>query len=144
MNIVISHKGVDEIAHFLTDAIITKGTHPDGWNFISPAGKRYGLKTYHWDWKFTPDTATFTEGVGWNKKPSEMATAKGTEIAKPTDQEYIAALDRLMDLANKSFAQVDAYIETTVTDLSSAKTVLKMMAKVELALIKILAHGRRL
>ena len=40
------------------------------------------------------------------------------------------------DLANKTYAQVDTYIDTNVTDLASAKTVMKKMAKVTLAILK--------
>jgi len=40
------------------------------------------------------------------------------------------------DLANKTYAQVDSYIETNVTDLASAKAVIKKMAKLMLAILK--------
>ena len=42
----------------------------------------------------------------------------------------------LSDLANKTYAQIQTYIDTTVTDLASAKVVLGKMALVILALLK--------
>ena len=40
------------------------------------------------------------------------------------------------DLANKTYAQVDTYVENNVTDLASAKVVIKKMAKLMLAILK--------
>ena len=40
------------------------------------------------------------------------------------------------DLANKTYAQVDTYIDNNVSDLASAKTVIKKMAKLMLAILK--------
>ena len=42
----------------------------------------------------------------------------------------------LSDLANKTYAQVQTFIDTNVTDLASAKVVLKKMANVILAMLK--------
>jgi hypothetical protein len=42
----------------------------------------------------------------------------------------------LSDLANKSYTQIQAYVENNVTDLASTKVVLKKMALVILALLK--------
>ena len=42
----------------------------------------------------------------------------------------------LSDLANKSYAQIATYINNQVTDLASAKVVLKKLALVSLALLK--------
>ena len=39
-------------------------------------------------------------------------------------------------LANKTYAQIQTYIDNQVTDLDSAKVVLKKMANVILALLK--------
>jgi len=43
---------------------------------------------------------------------------------------------KLSDLANKTYAQLQTYIDNQVTDLASAKAVLKKMANVILALLK--------
>ena len=42
----------------------------------------------------------------------------------------------LSDLSNKTYAQVQTYIENNVTDLASAKGVLGKMALIILALLK--------
>ena len=54
-------------------------------------------------------------------------------LQKQTDAKAQIALS---DLANKTYAQVQAYVETNVTDLASAKVVLKKMANIILALLK--------
>lgn len=55
-------------------------------------------------------------------------------------QKHVDAIPqlRLNDLANKTYAQVDTYIKNQVTDLASAKTVLKRFGKIILAMLK---HG---
>jgi len=42
----------------------------------------------------------------------------------------------LSDLANKTYAQIQTYIDNQITDLASAKVVLKKMANIILALLK--------
>jgi hypothetical protein len=54
-------------------------------------------------------------------------------VAKKTDA--IAQM-KLSNLANKSYSQVQSYIDTNVTDLTSAKTVIKKLAVLLLALLK--------
>ena len=54
-------------------------------------------------------------------------------LQKQTDAKAQIALS---DLANKTYAQVQAYIENQITDLASAKVVLGKMANIILALLK--------
>ena len=54
-------------------------------------------------------------------------------LQKQTDAKAHIALS---DLANKIYAQVQTYVDTNVTDLASAKVVLKKMANIILALLK--------
>ncbi len=54
-------------------------------------------------------------------------------LQKQTDAKAQIALS---DLANKTYAQVQTYVDTNVTDLASAKVVLKKMANIILALLK--------
>ena len=54
-------------------------------------------------------------------------------LQKQTDAKAQIALS---DLANKTYAQIQTYINTNVTDLASAKVVLKKMANIILALLK--------
>ena len=51
-------------------------------------------------------------------------------LQKQTDAKAQIALS---DLANKTYAQVQTYVDTNVTDLASAKVVLKKMANIILA-----------
>ena len=54
-------------------------------------------------------------------------------LQKQTDAKAQIALS---DLANKTYAQVQDYIQAQVTDLASAKVVLGKMANIILALLK--------
>ena len=54
-------------------------------------------------------------------------------LQKQTDAKAQIALS---DLANKTYAQIQTYIDNQVTDLASAKVVLKKMANIILALLK--------
>ena len=54
-------------------------------------------------------------------------------LQKQTDAKSQIALS---DLANKTYAQIQTYIDNQVTDLASAKVVLKKMANIILALLK--------
>ena len=54
-------------------------------------------------------------------------------LQKQTDAKAQIALS---DLANKTYAQVQDYVDTNVTDLASAKVVLGKMANIILALLK--------
>ena len=42
----------------------------------------------------------------------------------------------LSDLANKTYAQIATYVDNQVTDLASAKVVLKKLALISLAMLK--------
>ena len=54
-------------------------------------------------------------------------------LQKQTDAKAQIALS---DLANKTYAQIQTYINTNVTDLASAKVVLGKMANIILAMLK--------
>ena len=54
-------------------------------------------------------------------------------LQKQTDAKAQIALS---DLANKTYAQIQTYIDNQVTDLASAKVVLGKMANIILALLK--------
>ena len=56
-----------------------------------------------------------------------------TIAQKRTDAKAQMALS---DLSNKTYAQVQTYIENNVTDLASAKVVLGKMANIILAMLK--------
>ena len=54
-------------------------------------------------------------------------------LQKQTDAKAQIALS---DLANKTYAQIQTYIDNQITDLASAKVVLGKMANIILALLK--------
>ena len=56
-----------------------------------------------------------------------------TVLQKQVDAKAQIALS---DLANKTYAQIQTYIDNQVTDLASAKVVLGKMANIILALLK--------
>jgi hypothetical protein len=141
-NIAIYPKGKDKIAYFLIDA------WRDGNTFFSVSGNSVSIKTTIFDVIWTNDVVlpTFdTSGnrTGWDKAVSEItpAPAGGTEIAKPTHNELLDALNRRRQVADMTFAQLDNYIENNVTDLASAKIFMKLLAKAVLAVIKIQDKG---
>lgn len=150
-NCVIFRTGSNQITHFVLDAVKSKGTHPNGWNFIGSNLKVYGSKdtinTFMWtndDCQpvlSDPDENGRRVQIGWDKTVSEITpAAQGTEIAKPTHNEVLDAYGRMKQVADMSFAQLDTYIENNVTDLASAKAFLKVLAKAVLATIKIQAR----
>jgi hypothetical protein len=54
-------------------------------------------------------------------------------IQKQTDAKAQIALS---NLANKTYAQVQTYVDDNVTDLASAKVVIQKLAVISLALLK--------
>ena len=60
-------------------------------------------------------------------------TPKAAAATKHTDAE---AQLKLNDLAGKSYTDVETWIDTQVTDMASARAVLKKMAKIILAMLK--------
>ena len=77
-----------------------------------------------------------------------LTTPQEVRDYTPTEPDYDAiatkqqsAISEMLtsQFAGKTYAQIEAYVENTVTDLASAKEVLKKMAKIILALIKVQA-----
>ena len=58
--------------------------------------------------------------------------------AKPDYLESLSQLSQLSELADKDFADVGAYIDTNVTSIATARTFLKKLTKINLAMLKIL------
>jgi hypothetical protein len=70
--------------------------------------------------------------------------AARAQAAAAAAQEASDALGQMSfnDLINLTYAQVDTYIDNNVTDLASAKTVLKCYGKIILAILKYLKRVR--
>jgi hypothetical protein len=58
--------------------------------------------------------------------------------AEPDYLESLGQLSQLSELADKEFSEVDAYIDTNITSLPEARTFLKKLTKINLAMLKIL------
>lgn len=64
---------------------------------------------------------------------SSEAQSRADQETKHTDAIALLALN---DLSDKTYDQVDTYIDNTVTDLPTAKTELKKYGKIILAMLK--------
>jgi hypothetical protein len=142
-NLIIYPRGADTIHRFLLNAWLDGNKAYSGVTGAYIVFKRavFGLK---WtDGVANPVFDGDGEIIGWDKRPSELSEAPsgGTEIAKPTHNELLDALNRRRQVADMTFAQLDTYIENNVTDLASAKTFMKLLAKAVLAVIKIQDKG---
>jgi len=58
------------------------------------------------------------------------------EVARKQKQDDAKSQITLSDLAGKTYTEVGTWIDNSITDLQSAKTIIKKMAKIELAIIK--------
>ncbi len=134
MNAVIYYKGTDKIAHMVKNCIRR------GKNFVGD-NMKVGINLKHFDVIWTEDDANpiIDQGdiIGWDKNVSDLTpSTESVEIKPPTRQDFIAAHKIRKAIDNMSYQELDSYIETNVTDLASAKVFLKTLAKVTLALCK--------
>ena len=90
-----------------------------------------------------PDDMEFYEisgGVVVRKNQTAIDAIIAARQAAASDHaaKHTGALSAISgsDLAGKTYAQVDAWVESNVTDLASAKVVIKKIAKVLLAVVK--------
>lgn len=116
MNCIIYKKNSDEIHYFIRDCI------KDGNNYIGTNRKVYGIKSQHFDIKWTDDEIdpiiVFDEEekknkiVGWKKNVSEV-----NEITEPTD--YIEEFKNLdIDkLYSKDQKQLLLKVAYTIQDI---------------------------
>jgi len=70
---------------------------------------------------------------GTQAKVDERAQAKVDYAQKQVDAKSQLSLN---DLSDKTYAQAESWIENNVTDIASAKAVLKKMVKIILAILK--------
>ena len=139
MNIIIYAKNSDEIIHFVEDCIQQE------MNFIGNRARVLGVEESVHDIRWTEDTTAPVfnpvtgEQIGWDKTVSQIteSSISGVAFKKTTNEQHRRALEKLNDLAGFSYIQLDTYIDNHVTNLSEAKTYLKKLSKVVLALIKI-------
>jgi len=133
MNLIIYKN--NEIKYFVKDCIKQKN------NFLGSNIKLYGIKSIHFDFKWTRDKLNpileNEEIIGWNKNADEVTEEKeNREIKEVTEEDYREAVKIRNELAKLSYNQVDNFVENNVTDLKSAKEYLKKLSKIVLAIIK--------
>jgi hypothetical protein len=127
MNVVICKKGDTKIKYILLDCI-KKGN-----NFIGSNKKISGIKLQHWDVYWTQDVPKSGADV------SSINISNNTlEINRPTYSDVSNAIEYRKLIDNLSYNELDNYIETNVLDLASAKVFIKILAKVTLALCKLI------
>jgi hypothetical protein len=87
------------------------------------------------------------EFIGYKETKSDITPTpppKGCEQPENLNRgQRIAMLERLEDLADKDFNDIDDYINNNVTNLAEAKAFMKTQAKVTLAIIKLLQDTMR-
>lgn len=103
---------------------------------------RVAVKDTIFDFTWTLDDAQPVLDVdgkqtGWDKAVSDLTPATGIEIVKEDRQGIARAVEIRNHVASMTYAEVETYIDTNVTDLASARNFLKLLAKAVLAMIKI-------
>jgi hypothetical protein len=137
-NIIIHKKDSEKIVHFIEDCI-KKGN-----SFFGVNKKIIGLNPNIWEYTWVDDTANPILGIdneiiGWDKNVSDLTPSTDiAEIKPPTRNETKEALKLKKVIDNLSYQELDDYIETNVVDLASAKMFIKTLAKVTLALCKLI------
>jgi hypothetical protein len=136
MNVIIYEKGSNKVKHFIKNCVKDKRGYVGD-------NKRVQISESLFDVVWTEDDLVPTFGAGgeileWSKQVGEVIPSNEAVIRGSTSQqEYAVAIKIREFISTKSYQQVDNYIETNVTDLASAKVLLKELAKVILALSKI-------
>ena len=137
-NLITYEHGSDNITMFLQNCI------KEGNNYLGTNAQLFGVKTHLFAVKWTLDTATPTYDakgniIEWDKKVSEMAEADPGEIIDPiSGEDYRKAIKVRSFLADKSYEDVENYIDSYVTNLASAKAYLKLLSKIVLGIIKMM------
>jgi hypothetical protein len=141
-NVAIFIKGSNQIRRFVVDCVQEEN------DFLGSNCKLTGVKPQLFDHLWTDDTVTETvDGDGsitYDKTVDQLTPLSADDyisITKPTIAEITNAIQIRKQISNLSYAQVENYIENNVTDLESAKSVLKMYGKVILALSKQIDYG---
>ena len=137
MHAVIYKKGSDRISYMVSNCI-RRGRHFVGDNM------KIGINLKAFDIIWTDDTVTpildtNNEIIGWDKDVSDLTPSTDVgEIIVPTHNELKEAI-RLRKLVDTmTYQGLDNYIENNVVDLASAKVFIKTLAKVTLALCKLI------
>jgi hypothetical protein len=141
-NCAIFIKGSNQISSFIRDCVQEEN------DFLGSNCKLTGVKPHLFDYLWTNDDVSETNDedgtVIYDKtidQLSPLSTDNQNSISKPSIAEFTNAIQIRKQISNLSYTQVENYIENNVTDLESAKSVLKMYGKVILALSKQIDYG---
>jgi hypothetical protein len=136
MHAVIYRKGTNKI-HYVVKNCIRQGRKFVGDNM------KVGVNLKLFDVMWTEDDINpimnqEDEIVEWDRDVSDLTPSTNiTEVIKPTKADFITAMKMRKLIDNLTYQELENYVETNITDLASAKDFLKTLAKVTLALCKI-------
>ena len=138
MNVILYKNGSNEISFFIKDCI------KRGNNFY---GSNTNIASKRMEVKWTNDIITpifntvkivdkdIENIIGWDKTVDEVKEEpENREIKEVSEQEYREAVKLRKVVSDLTYIELDNYIENNVIDLPSAKTYLKKLSKVVLAL----------
>jgi hypothetical protein len=137
MNAVVYEKGTNNIKHFIHNCV-KKGNKLVGDN------QSVHINLDLFDVVWTDEIVTpimhpvdTKEIVGWDTALSSISpNIETAEIIPPNRNEFKEAIKIRKVIDTMSYQELDNYIENNITDLASAKTFIKTLAKVVLALAK--------
>ena len=139
INCVIYKKSNNDIQYFIQNC------YQQGNDFFGSNLKLRGINLSLFSILWTNDTAnpildpTTGQITGWDKKMSELVlSSEKMEIKKTADTDYRAAIKIRQFLADKTYADIDNYIDANVTDLQSAKAFLKQLSRIVLAITRMM------
>jgi hypothetical protein len=137
MHAIIYKKNTDEIKY------VVKNCVKRGGYFVGDGRKlQVNLKFFDVMWTddiINPILGENNEIKGWDKNVSDLNPSTDIiNIVSPTRDEFKTAFKLRKLIDTMSYQELDDYIETNVVDLASAKDFIKTLAKVTLALCKLI------
>lgn len=137
INLALYRPGTSAVTHFLLDAVSEQASTGAGRNYIGTGLRLMSVQEGFFSEKWTTSITVASSG-GYDKLVSQLSASTGMVKVMPVSQESLSEAYRIRELiTGLSYAQLDSYIDTNVTDLASAKVYLKRLSKVVLALSKI-------
>jgi len=124
MNAILYQKGSNEIVYFVKDCV------KHGNDFIGSNMKLYGCKSFEVLW-------TEDEEVKGQKLNKIKSSVSKTERRSINVQEYQASVKIIQLLDDITFTNLEKHIDTSITDLETAKSFIKLMAATLKAVIEI-------
>lgn len=136
MSNLIIYTNDNKIRYFIKDCIRI------GNNFYGSNRKLIGLKINYFNFKWTDDDINefYDENnsvIGYDKDVDQLTMSPNNfHLDKITHIEYIESIKIRKTLSNFDYQQIEQYIDNNVSDINSAKEILKIFGKVILSLCK--------